>query len=147
LQERYRSNSLDSILVADLNAKKSVQVTPNRFSTDMREPVLYNHPLQQAMITTSGGGRKQSRTLEKRPTFENSLDKRRSWSVETSSVLSTVPAGVPANKQMGRRHMQQQQLQQQQLQQQQLQQQLLQNTATSKPSKSSKRYVRICSRV
>ena len=135
-KERYRSNSLDSILVADLNHKvfsasgresgvegedessekqfnspssnDIPQFPNNRHSTT----IFHLHPPQHHLIPkhlpgsdssvvattdvisgSSGGGDKSTgyvdklTNIQKRPTFD-SLDKRKSWSVETNTNTS-----------------------------------------------------------
>ncbi len=119
MQERYRSNSLDSILVSDLNSTSAAAaaaaaygrrgnptaVLQNRNSAFEMHPDgnpasppgkqqeahlrFFQHPnvnpppgghLGGLLLMNQGGG--VGGALEKRPTFEGGLDKRKSWSVD-----------------------------------------------------------------
>lgn len=83
-QERYRSNSLDSILVTDINNRAAPNdKLPNRHSAveikSFQPPPATDRPQfvkKSPPVMT---------TLEKRPTFEG-LDKRKSWSVDIKSM-------------------------------------------------------------
>ena len=98
-QERYRSNSLDSILVSDVSNRPPKPVLPNRNSAfEFKTPSPgahapshfppfppgYDPPNShhQPLFTKKYPPPTSNRTLEKRPTFD-SLDKRKSWSVDT----------------------------------------------------------------
>lgn len=113
-QERYRSNSLDSILVADLNKRvllshnqnnalsggvPSAQNGSSGFNRNSSIDVIKEEDARVsaqlpkqisagALLLTSGAN------LEKRPTFEG-LDKRKSWSVAEGSSLQSANS-VPA---------------------------------------------------
>jgi hypothetical protein len=97
-QERYRSNSLDSILLADLNNRvTSKAALPNRNSAfeikvtpqpqqqeqpqEQQPPSQLHHFAKKSPPTAALQGGK----LAKRPTFD-SLDKRKSWSVDASKM-------------------------------------------------------------
>lgn len=121
MQERYRSNSLDSILVADLNARAKATAAANVRNSALVEPVTRpvasppasspprrqqlgnpellpaahnNHFLKNPASASSG----KSSGLEKRPTFD-ALDKRKSWSVDprSASAQQLTMAPVSAN--------------------------------------------------
>ena len=75
-QERYRSNSMDSILVQDMS-RQVFQKFPDKVPHGMRHfPHPHGPPL---LIPTQGPG------LEKRPTFDN-IDKRASWSTDKNGL-------------------------------------------------------------
>ena len=87
-QERYRSNSMDSILVADMN--RHLYAPPGRPRDDPAAMNLHNlHHFAPVMMP---GGPVTNGSLEKRPTFDN-IDKRASWSLDKSqsSVSLTSP--------------------------------------------------------
>ncbi len=105
LQERYRSNSLDSILVSDhlkagghiLPPKRSsaveIKVLPPASATPREEDDASSKLGQQQFLKRQ----QLKNNLEKRPTFD-SLDKRKSWSVDVSSARSG-GAGQPKQHQ------------------------------------------------
>lgn len=108
--ERYRSNSLDSILVADLDRSQhaALQQQPVRHSYHMNSvaPTYHIYPpehhfIPKSQVTLVRGGV----GLAKRPTIEG-LDKRKSWSLDISSQspssritsslnsVSSIPSGA-----------------------------------------------------
>ena len=158
-QERYRSNSLDSVLVGELNGHPAaVSTGPNG---DNGDPVAsaahtnFHHRLSAvelksgnaaaAAVTPSTQQQQQQqqhalrqqqllrKNLEKRPTFD-SLDKRKSWSVDVGSGGFFPHHQRPKGRNVLRNAKGQtlQQVQQQQKQQQQKQQQQQPLLATSK---------------
>ena len=110
-QERYRSNSMDSILVQDMNRHVFQQPQPEKMSRDGRYSNVMPGPV---MMPAPGHHPLQSlASLEKRPTFDN-IDKRASWSTDKypghyppahghyppgpvlmASVPSTLPHNLP----------------------------------------------------
>ena len=78
-QERYRSNSMDSILVQDMSRQVFHQFQPEKIPHGIRH---YPHPPHgpPLLIPTQGPV-----GLEKRPTFDN-IDKRASWSAEKGGL-------------------------------------------------------------
>ena len=96
-QERYRSNSLDSILVSDEANLRNPSSSKGRSTGSNNKPFLPNRNSAQEVLVSSskassnqrhGGRFAQNKTvsLEKRPTFEG-LDKRKSWSVVDNSTI------------------------------------------------------------
>jgi hypothetical protein len=103
--ERYRSNSLDSILVADLDRshhQPASQPPPSRHSYHMNSSVtpayhIYpaeHHLIPKSQVTLVRGGI----GLAKRPTIEG-LDKRKSWSLDISSASRVASLGSVASVQ------------------------------------------------
>ena len=77
-QERYRSNSMDSILMQDMSRQVFHQLQTEKIPHGIRHfPHPHGPPL---LISTKGPV-----GLEKRPTFDN-IDKRASWSAEKGGL-------------------------------------------------------------
>jgi len=89
-QERYRSNSMDSILVADMN--RQLYKPPKQQSPFV---VMQQQQQQQQLPPAAVMGIHQHH-LEKRPTFDN-IDKRSSWSQDKSRQLGGVGSFAQPN--------------------------------------------------
>ena len=78
-QERYRSNSMDSILVQDMSRQVFQKFPPEKVPHGIRH---FPHPHGPPLLIPTQG---PVPGLEKRPTFDN-IDKRASWSTDKSPL-------------------------------------------------------------
>ena len=88
-QERYRSNSMDSILMQDMSRQVFHQFPPEKIPPAVRH---YPHPHGPPLLISTQG----PVGLEKRPTFDN-IDKRASWSTPFPGPVLVKPASLPHN--------------------------------------------------